>query len=53
MHYSDAKQGFSSASDTCEEGFMEKKGEASPLTEDDSFFQLCAMDLAFGTILER
>ncbi|KAL6318102.1 hypothetical protein AAG906_035247 [Vitis piasezkii] len=56
-HYSDAKQGFSSAmdaSDTCEEGFMEKKGEASPLTkEDDSFFQLCAMDLAFGTILER
>ena len=56
-HYIDAKQGFTSAMDasgTCEEGFMEKEGEASPLTkEDERFFQLCAMDLAFATILDK
>jgi pectinesterase inhibitor-like protein len=36
------------ASSTCQDGFKEKKGQASPLTKDNQiFFQLTAFSLAF------
>lgn len=40
------------ASATCEDGYKEKKGAVSPLArEDQIFFQLCAIALAFTNIL--
>ncbi|GAB2301998.1 hypothetical protein Dimus_036024 [Dionaea muscipula] len=50
-NYEDANVEASAAMDaptTCEDGFKEKVGEASPLTkENDDFFQLIAIALAF------
>ncbi|XVE65225.1 hypothetical protein DITRI_Ditri07aG0164000 [Diplodiscus trichospermus] len=41
------------ASDTCEEGFKQKEGLVSPLTtENNNFFQLTAISLAFITMLQ-
>ncbi|XWS49626.1 hypothetical protein CRYUN_Cryun12cG0019300 [Craigia yunnanensis] len=41
------------APDTCEDGFKEKKGLVSPLTkENNNFFQLTAIPLAFITLLQ-
>ena len=40
------------ASSTCEDGYKERKGLVSPLEKEDNiFFQLCAIDLAFTNIL--
>uniref|UniRef100_F6HTC9 Pectinesterase inhibitor domain-containing protein n=1 Tax=Vitis vinifera TaxID=29760 RepID=F6HTC9_VITVI len=40
------------ASTTCEDGYKERKGEVSPLAkEDNNFFQLCAIALAFTNML--
>lgn len=40
------------AADTCEEGYKAKKGEKSPLAKEDNvFFQLCAIALAFTNLL--